>query len=95
MAGRKGNFSSKKCGRQRIESQDKHLLPGDMVSYKSIDIVCYATEAVNYLTEFLNSLDLPGMPSHNLQLKVCSPVILLHNLTYHGCTTTRDKLLKN
>jgi hypothetical protein len=95
VAGRKGNFSSKKCGRQRIESQDKHLLPGDMVSYKSIDIVCYATEAVNYLTEFLNSLDLPGMPPHNLQLKVCSSVILLHNLTYHGCTTTRDKLLKN
>jgi hypothetical protein len=66
VTGRKGNFSSKKCGRQRIESQDKHLLLGDMVSYKSIDIVCYATKAVNYLTEFVNSLDLPGMPPHNL-----------------------------
>ena len=58
----------------------QNLLPGDLVSYKSIDTVCDATEAVNYPTKFLNSLDLPGMPPHNLQLKVGSPVILLRNL---------------
>jgi ATP-dependent DNA helicase PIF1 len=58
----------------------QHLLPGDLVSYKSINTVCDATEAVNYPTEFLNSLDLPGMPLHNLQLKIGSPVILLRNL---------------
>jgi hypothetical protein len=44
----------------------QHLLSGDLVSYKSIDTVCDATEAVNYPTEFLNSLDLPGMSPHNL-----------------------------
>jgi hypothetical protein len=48
----------------------QHLLPGDLVSYKSIDTVYDVTEAVNYPTEFLNSLDLPGMPPFNLQLKV-------------------------
>jgi ATP-dependent DNA helicase PIF1 len=58
----------------------QHLLPGDLVSHKSIDTVCDATEAVNYSTEFLNSLDLPDKPPHNLQLKVGSPVILLRNL---------------
>jgi hypothetical protein len=48
----------------------QYLLPGDLVSYKSIDTVCDATEAVNYPTEFLNSLDLSGMLLHNLQMKV-------------------------
>jgi hypothetical protein len=48
----------------------QHLLPRDLVSYKSIDTICDATEAVNYPTEFLNSLDLPGKPLHNLQMKV-------------------------
>jgi hypothetical protein len=48
----------------------QQLLPGDLVVYKSIDTVCDVTEAVNCPTEFLNSLDLPGMPPHNLQLKV-------------------------
>ena len=58
----------------------QQLLPGELVSYKSIDTVCDASEAVNYPTEFLNSLDLPGMSPHHLQLKVGSPVILLRNL---------------
>jgi hypothetical protein len=40
------------------------------VSYKSIYTICDATEAINYPTEFLNSLDLPGIPLDTLQLKV-------------------------
>jgi hypothetical protein len=90
VAGRKSNFSSKKCGRQQIEFKTQHLLPGDLVSYKCIDTVCDATEAVNYPTEFLNSLDLPDMPPYNLQLEVGSPVILLHNLSPPWlCNATR------
>jgi ATP-dependent DNA helicase PIF1 len=77
----------------------QHLLPEDLVSYKSIDTVCDAAEAVNYLTEFLNSLDLPGMPSHNLKLKVGSSVILLRNLNpprlCNGTLLFIKKLTKN
>jgi hypothetical protein len=68
----------------------QHLLPGNSVIYKSIDTVCDATEAVNYPTEILNLLDIPGMPPHNLQLKVGSPVVLLRNLNHPWlCNSTR------
>jgi hypothetical protein len=77
----------------------QHLLPEDLVLYKSIDTVCDATESVNYPTDFLNSLDLLGMPPHNLQLKVGSPVVLLRNLNPPwSCNGTRlaiKKLIKN
>ena len=77
----------------------QQLLPGELVLYKLIDTVCDASEAVIYPTEFLNSLDLPGMSPHHLQLKVGSPVILLRNLNPPRlCNGTRlviKKLMKN
>ncbi|KAJ8871617.1 hypothetical protein PR048_027944 [Dryococelus australis] len=39
-------------------------IPGEATTYKSIDTVMNRDEVVNYQTEFLNSLDLPGMPPH-------------------------------
>ncbi|XP_037911890.1 uncharacterized protein LOC119652027 [Hermetia illucens] len=77
----------------------QQLLPGNLVSYKSIDTVCDASEAVNFPTEFFNSMDFPGMPPHNSQLKVGSPITLLRNLNPPRlCTGTRlviQKLMKN
>jgi ATP-dependent DNA helicase PIF1 len=84
-------LAAKKVDVNELNHKIQHLLPGDLVSYKSIDTVCDATEAtVNYPTEFLNSLDLLGMPPHNLQLKVGSPIILLRNLNPPRCVMTRD-----
>ena len=37
-------------------------------------------DAINYPTEFLNSLDVSGMPPHLLELKIGSVVMLLRNL---------------
>ena len=50
------------------------------VLYKSVDTVLEPNEAVNYPSEFLNSIDLSGFPPHVLQLKIGVPIILLRNI---------------
>jgi len=92
-------LAAKNVDVDNINLKIQMLLPENLVSYKSIDTVCNDSEAVNFPTEFLNSLDLPGMPPHNLQLKVGSPIIMLRNLNPPRlCNGTRlviQKLMKN
>lgn len=65
-------------------------VPGEVVTYQSVDTVTNQDDAVNYPTEFLNSLDLPGFPPHRLQLKVGAPIIMLRNLNQPRlCNGTR------
>lgn len=52
----------------------------DLVTYKSVDSITNPDDVVNYPTEFLNSLELPGFPPHNLQLKVGSVIMILRDL---------------
>ncbi|XP_026463605.1 uncharacterized protein LOC113380822 [Ctenocephalides felis] len=72
---------------------------GTMLSFKSIDCVTNEDEATNYPIEFLNSLDVPGLPPHNLLLKVGSVVIMLRNINQPKlCNGTRlvvTKLMNN
>lgn len=63
-----------------INFKIQNQIGGPMHSFKSVDCVVNEDEATNYPTEFLNSLDLPGVPQHILQLKVGSIVIMLRNL---------------
>ncbi|GFY19084.1 ATP-dependent DNA helicase [Trichonephila clavipes] len=48
--------------------------------YNSIDTVMSSDDTTNYPVEFLNCLDLSGVPSHKLELKVGVPVLLMRNL---------------
>nr|XP_036227428.1 uncharacterized protein LOC118682545 [Bactrocera oleae] len=55
-------------------------IAGDLVTYNSVDSITNPDDVVNYPTEFLNSLELPGFPPHNLQLKVGTVIMILRNL---------------
>ncbi|RCN48288.1 hypothetical protein ANCCAN_05577 [Ancylostoma caninum] len=59
-----------------INIQIQNQLPGSASTYESIDTVVDIEQAVLYPTEFLNSLEPPGMPPHRLVLKVGSPIML-------------------
>ncbi|XP_069188798.1 uncharacterized protein [Procambarus clarkii] len=55
-------------------------IQSEAVTYKSVDIVMEADEAINDPTEFLNSHDLPGIPPLVLQLKIGVPIIMLRDI---------------
>ncbi|GFU53894.1 ATP-dependent DNA helicase [Trichonephila clavipes] len=55
-------------------------IPGESQTYFSINAVCSPDEVVNNPTEFLNSISVPGLLPHKLELKIGGPSILLRNL---------------
>lgn len=65
-----------------INEKIMNLLPGDFTTYHSYDRVVTDNdvEQNNYPTEFLNSLNLSGLPPHQLLLKVNAIVMLIRNL---------------
>ncbi|KAF0303442.1 hypothetical protein FJT64_024559 [Amphibalanus amphitrite] len=74
------------------------MLPGATAEYRSIDSMT-DPEAVPMPTEVLNSLELSGLPSHRLTLKVGPPVILMRNIdaprTVNGTLCTVSRLHAN
>ena len=54
-------------------------VPGSSTIYKSCDMVSQS-EAHIYPVEFLNTIDLQGIPPHHLELKVGAVIILMRNL---------------
>ncbi|CAG4981358.1 unnamed protein product [Colias eurytheme] len=75
------------------------VVRGELFTYKSVDTATNQEDVVNYPTAFLNSLELPGLSPHNLQLKVGSVVIMLRNINQPRlCNRTRlavKKLMNN
>ncbi len=55
-------------------------LPGAQVDFFSADFAEDTEVANTYPSEFLNTLEVSGMPSHKLLLKIGAPMMLLRNL---------------
>jgi hypothetical protein len=55
-------------------------LPGVQVDFLSADFAEDTEVANTYPSEFLNTLEVNGMPSHKLPFKIGAPVMLLRNL---------------
>ena len=76
-----------------IDSKVLNALPGNLVTFRSIDTVEEddPVQVANFPTEFLNSLHVSGLPPHQLALKTGAVVILLRNLNTHDgiCNGTR------
>lgn len=53
---------------------------GASKNYVFVDTVMTSDDSTVYPVEFFNSLELTGVPSHTLQLKVGVGVILMRNL---------------
>ena len=55
-------------------------LPGDTITLRSVDSVCDEDHAALYPPEFLNSINVSGLPPHKMNLKTGAPIMLLRNL---------------
>ncbi|GFU96785.1 ATP-dependent DNA helicase [Trichonephila clavipes] len=55
-------------------------LHSTLIIIPMINTVSNPEEALNYPTEFLNSIIVPGLPPHKLELNIDVPIILTRNL---------------
>lgn len=92
-------LAAKNVDVNEINFHIQNEIAGELMTYKSVDSVTNEDDVVNYPIEFLNSLELPGLPTHNLKLKVGSVVIMLRNINQPRlCNGTRlavKKLMNN
>ena len=74
-------------------------MKGDIIEQISIDSNGEADDAIKFPVEFLNSINLPGIPSHKLELKIGCPIILLRNIRQpilmNGTRLIVTKVFKN
>ena len=91
-------LTAKKVDVNERNFQIQNKIAGELMTYKSIDSATNQYD-VRYPTEFLNSLELLGLPPHNLQLKIGSVIIMLRNINQRRlCNGTRlavKKLMNN
>ena len=65
---------------RKINSTCIRRFPGIIKEYYSFNTVSEGANATHFPTEFLDSVELSGLPPHKLELKIGSPIILMRNL---------------
>ncbi|XP_049302983.1 uncharacterized protein LOC125776145 [Bactrocera dorsalis] len=83
-------LAAKNVDVNEINFHIQEKLAGELKNYKSVDSITNEDEVVNYPTEFLNSLELPGLPPHNLQLKTGSTTMSKHEDTIEEALDLTD-----
>lgn len=74
----------------KINLKIQSSIGGPLRCFNSVDCVTNPDESVNYPSEFLNSLEVSGMPPHILQLKIGAVIIMMRNLNQPKlCNGTR------
>ncbi|KAI3951897.1 hypothetical protein MKW92_033266, partial [Papaver armeniacum] len=78
-------FATTKDSVDEINHHSLSTFPGETHHLLSSDSITPMTGSIQhqdvlYPTEFLNSLQFPGIPDHHLQLKIGVPVMLLQNI---------------
>ncbi|KFM57162.1 hypothetical protein X975_09078, partial [Stegodyphus mimosarum] len=78
------------CARAILASRDEIVnkinidilkeVQGEVKEYLSMDAIMNTEQSTSYPTEFLNSLELSGVPSLKLQLKLNVPAMLMRNI---------------
>ena len=80
----RGILASKNSDVNQLNSLMLSMIPSEKQVFYSADKLCptsgESNDHVLHPPEFLNALDLPGLPSHTLELKVGAPIMLLRSL---------------
>ncbi|CAF1060263.1 unnamed protein product [Brachionus calyciflorus] len=74
-------LTSKNIDVDRFNELATSLFPGEERKYYSVDSVLNDAHTALYPLEFLNTINLSGMPPHKLNLKIGMPIILLRNVS--------------
>ena len=65
----------------QINKEMIEMMPGNSTTFLSIDCTLTEEEALHYPIEFLNSIEVAGLPSHKLTIKIGMPVMIMRSLT--------------